>query len=158
MPPSKPIQSKPSSQLSDCCCDQRNGQRDATSGHERRCVLFSPPLNTTNTKRIGCQTLCEITSDFSSLALTSFKLKNRHWWNAGQKYHRINYVIKVSLGPADIRFELWHNGQKLNKDNTIKVEWHAAQAPPEPPLKNGFYPSSQQWQPDASSGVVNGLA
>jgi hypothetical protein len=117
-----------------------------------------PSLNTTNTQRIACQTLCDITSDFSSLPLTTFKLKNRHWWNSGQKYHRINYVIKVALGPADIRFELWHNGQKLSKDSPIKVEWHAAEAPPEESVNNGFYQSSQQWQPDASGGVVNGKA
>ena len=49
-----------------------------------------------------------------------FKLKNRHWWNNGKKYHRINFVIKVNLGPADLSFELWHNGVKLSKDNTIK--------------------------------------
>lgn len=71
------------------------------------------------------------------------------------KYHRINYVIKVALGPADIRFELWHNGQKLSKDNSIKVEWHAAQAPPEPPVN---YDLSQQWQPDATGAVANGQA
>ncbi|KAF2024035.1 hypothetical protein EK21DRAFT_12821, partial [Setomelanomma holmii] len=28
----------------------------------------------------------------------TFKLKNRHWWNSGSKYHRINYVVKVNLG------------------------------------------------------------
>ncbi|KAH7394392.1 hypothetical protein BKA66DRAFT_411060 [Pyrenochaeta sp. MPI-SDFR-AT-0127] len=70
-------------------------------------------------------------SDFSSLPLTLFKLKNRHWWSFGPKYHRINYVVKVNLGPADVSFELWHNGVKLSKDNSIKVEWQAA-APPDP--------------------------
>ena len=28
-------------------------------------------------------------------------------------------------------FELWHNGVKLSKDNSIKVEWQAV-APPDP--------------------------
>lgn len=37
----------------------------------------------------------------------------------------------MNLGPADISFELWHNGVKLSKDNSIKVEWQAA-APPDP--------------------------
>lgn len=75
--------------------------------------------------------MCKVESDFSSIPLSTFKLKNRHWWNKGQKYHRINYAVKVNLGPADIGFELWHNGVKLSKDNTIKVEWQAA-APPDP--------------------------
>jgi hypothetical protein len=80
-----------------------------------------------------------------------FKLKNRHWWNMGTKYHRIEYIVKVGLGPADLRFELWHNGQKLSKDNPIKVEWVAADAPPEPIYQN----NSNQWQPAESSGMVN---
>jgi hypothetical protein len=37
----------------------------------------------------------------------------------------------VNLGPADIMFELWHNGVKLSKDKPIKVEWQAS-APPDP--------------------------
>lgn len=78
----------------------------------------------------ACRKLCKVDSDFSSLPLSSFKLKNRHWWNSGPKYHRINYVVKVNLGPADVSFELWHNGVKLSKENSIKVEWQAA-APPE---------------------------
>lgn len=69
-----------------------------------------------------------------------FKLKNRHWWNSGKKYHRINFVIKVNLGPADLSFELWHNGEKLSKDNTIKVEWQAAPPPetPQNPVASDF--------------------
>ncbi|ORY02273.1 hypothetical protein BCR34DRAFT_493253 [Clohesyomyces aquaticus] len=65
----------------------------------------------------------------SSVPLSMFKLKNRHWWNSGPKYHRVDYVVKVNLGPADISFELWHQGMKLSKDNSIKVEWSAAEAP-----------------------------
>jgi hypothetical protein len=60
-----------------------------------------------------------------------FKLKNRHWWNSGTKYHRIDYLIKVNIGPADISFDLWHNDVKLSKENSIKVKWQAV-APPNP--------------------------
>jgi hypothetical protein len=93
-----------------------------------------------------CHKLCDIQSDLSSIPLSLFKLKNRHWWNRGQKYHRINYNVKVALGPADIRFELWHEGHKLSKDNSIRVEWLAAQAPPDPPQNNGFNGMDHQWQ------------
>ncbi|KAI4648335.1 hypothetical protein J4E93_004747 [Alternaria ventricosa] len=82
-------------------------------------------------KNNACRSICKIESDFSSLPLSLFKLKNRHWWNSGPKYHRISYVVKVNLGPADVSFELWHNGVKLSKDNSIKVEWQAS-APPDP--------------------------
>jgi len=67
-----------------------------------------------------------------------FKMKNRHWWNTRAKYHRIEYIIKVALGPADIRFELWHNAQKLSKDNPIKIEWFTAEPPPQPTPSNNF--------------------
>jgi hypothetical protein len=80
-----------------------------------------------------------------------FKLKNRHWWNTGEKYHRIEYVVKVVLGAADINFELWHSGQKLSKDNPIKVEWFAADAPAEPSRQNGF----DQW-PAERTDIING--
>jgi hypothetical protein len=79
----------------------------------------------------ACQSICKVESDFSTLPLSLFKLKNRHWWNKGTKYHRITYVVKVNVGPADLSFELWYNGVKLSKDNSIKVEWQAA-APPNP--------------------------
>jgi len=87
----------------------------------------------------SCSKLCDISSDLSSLPLTMFKLKNRHWWNTRAKYHRIEYVIKVALGAADIRFELWHNGQKLSKDNPIKVEWFTAEPPPQGFQQNTFH-------------------
>lgn len=74
----------------------------------------------------------------------------------GQKYHRIDYIIKVALAPADIRFELWHNGQKLSKDNPIKIEWHAAQAPPDPPTTNNFDGLGQTLQTAATDGMTNG--
>lgn len=47
----------------------------------------------------------------------------------GPKYHRVQYVVKVNLGPADICFELWHHGVKVSKDEAIKVEWSAAPPP-----------------------------
>ena len=73
----------------------------------------------------------------------------------GTKYHRIDYVIKVALGAADIRFELWHNGLKLSKDNPIKVEWHTAPAP-EPQVLNGFNSLAEQGQPAENGGMIYG--
>ncbi|EPE28770.1 hypothetical protein GLAREA_09891 [Glarea lozoyensis ATCC 20868] len=57
-----------------------------------------------------CRKLCELTLDLSSIHLSLCKLKNRHWWQSGEKYHRIEEVIKVILGLADISFELWYAG------------------------------------------------
>lgn len=77
----------------------------------------------------ACQSICTFESNFSALPLSLFKLKNRHWWNSGAKYHRINYLVKVKLGPADISFELWHDGVKLSEENSIKVEWQSSPPP-----------------------------
>jgi hypothetical protein len=33
------------------------------------------------------------------------------------------------IGPADIRFELWFNDQKLSRDESIKVEWIPTSTP-----------------------------
>ncbi|KAL8732759.1 MAG: hypothetical protein Q9166_002540 [cf. Caloplaca sp. 2 TL-2023] len=71
--------------------------------------------------------LCEIESDLSSADDSKFKEKNKRFWSLGRHYLRIDYEVKVLIGPADVRFELWFNGQKLSRDQPIKVEW---QAPP----------------------------
>ncbi|KAF2012201.1 hypothetical protein BU24DRAFT_353163 [Aaosphaeria arxii CBS 175.79] len=85
-----------------------------------------------------------VQSDFGSVPLTKFKLKNRHWWNMAEKYHRIEYVVKVNLGPADICFELWHQGVKLSKDEAIKVKWAMSSAPRAPVDPTSFYHSDPQ--------------
>ncbi|USP74597.1 hypothetical protein yc1106_01871 [Curvularia clavata] len=77
-----------------------------------------------------CRSICKIESDFSAVPLSNFKLKNRHWWNTGKKYHRIEFVVKVIMGPASMSFELWHQGIRVNKENSIKVEWHPSSPPP----------------------------
>ena len=47
-----------------------------------------------------CSVLCHVQSDFSAVELSRFKLKNRHFWNMGEKYYRVDYLIKVALGPV----------------------------------------------------------
>lgn len=47
-----------------------------------------------------CSVLCNVQSDFSAVELSRFKLKNRHFWNMGEKYYRVDYLIKVALGPV----------------------------------------------------------
>jgi hypothetical protein len=101
--------------------------------------------------------LCEIKSDLTGADENKFKLKNRHWWQFNKaKYFRVDYQIRVLIGPADINFELcecfslrtglswgsafansWtgFDGQKLSRDNPITVEWQAIAAP-EPVMNN----------------------
>jgi len=75
------------------------------------------------------QVLCKIVSDLSSVHESRFKLKNRHWWSIGRPYRRCNYDVNVTIGPADINFELWFEGRKLSIDNPIQVQWQASSAP-----------------------------
>ena len=56
------------------------------------------------------------------------------------------------LGPADILFELWHNGQKLSKDKSIKVDWLATQAPPAPAATVLAY---QSWNTNPMVNTLN---
>jgi len=37
--------------------------------------------------------------------------------------------VKVVIGPADLSFQLWFDGEKISKDNPVKVEWQATTAP-----------------------------
>jgi hypothetical protein len=73
--------------------------------------------------------LCEINSDLSSADEKKFVEKNKSFWSTKKHYFRIEYSVRVLIGPADIRFELWFDNQKLSRDQSIKVEWAAAQTP-----------------------------
>ncbi|KAH8731915.1 hypothetical protein GQ44DRAFT_670576 [Phaeosphaeriaceae sp. PMI808] len=64
-----------------------------------------------------------------------FVEKNKNFWSLKKHYLRIEYAVRVLIGPADISFELWFDNQKLSRDQSIKVEWTPARAPamaPEP--------------------------
>lgn len=72
------------------------------------------------------------------------------------------------VGPADIRFELWFDDQKLSRDESIKVEWTPAQAPntvelpadPSTPIRTaqmagpGFNNANGKGQGPSSSAVI----
>lgn len=48
--------------------------------------------------------------------------------------------MRVIIGPADIRFELWFNNQKLSRDQSIRVEWIPAPSPvPQTPVDLSTY-------------------
>ncbi|KAG9376969.1 hypothetical protein A1F94_012569 [Pyrenophora tritici-repentis] len=73
--------------------------------------------------------LCEINSDLSGADEKKFQEKNKRFWSLHKHYLRIAYTVRVLIGPADIRFELWFDDQKLNRDESIKVEWIPAGVP-----------------------------
>lgn len=53
------------------------------------------------------------------------KLKNRHWYNSGPAYWILNFKVKVVVGPADLKFELWSENEQIrsSKHEPIAVTW-----------------------------------
>ena len=53
------------------------------------------------------------------------KLKNRHWYQRGEKYLRAKFNVKVILGAADLKFQLQTKDKVvLNNDHDmIEVKW-----------------------------------
>lgn len=66
--------------------------------------------------------LCEISSDLSTADEKKFTEKNKRFWSLGKHYFRVEYQIRVIIGPADLRFELWFDNQKLSRDHSIVVD------------------------------------
>lgn len=83
--------------------------------------------------------LCEISSDLSSADEKKFTEKNKRFWSLGRHYFKVEYQVRVLIGTADIRFELWFDDQKLSRDHSIRVDWAPAPTmPPAPPGKHKF--------------------
>ncbi|KAF2101542.1 hypothetical protein NA57DRAFT_35192 [Rhizodiscina lignyota] len=106
------------------------------------------PLQVNN----DAEVLCELESNFAGIDDTKFKRKNRHWWSTGKKYSRMDYEIRTVLGPADLRFELWFDGQKLNRDQPIRVEWQPVSAPDPSSSDSAIYVNPVPTPPPFSFG------
>ena len=108
--------------------------------------------------------LCEVSSDLSSADEKKFTEKNKRFWSLGKHYFKVEYQVRVLIGPADIRFELWFDNQKLSRDQSIRVEWTPAPSmPPPPPVDISTYnrvelPDSYPTYMSGSQGGVNGFA
>lgn len=75
----------------------------------------------------GAKRLCEVESALKDKGL-EMKLKNRHWYNRGEKYLRARFDVKVILGAADLKFALQTKDKKVlsNNHDPIEVKWEAA--------------------------------
>ena len=78
----------------------------------------------------GVQILCEVESNLRDKAVAT-KLKNRHWWNRGEKYIRVQFDINVIIGAADLKFQLQSKDRQILSvgDNAIRVDWDAPDHP-----------------------------
>jgi hypothetical protein len=78
---------------------------------------------------------CEVESVLDG---ADMKRKNRHWYNFAPEYNRAEFDVKVLIGAADVRFQLWgKNGRKSKDHSEIAVKW-------EPPPQNGATPGADE--------------
>ncbi|KAK3172740.1 hypothetical protein OEA41_006064 [Lepraria neglecta] len=89
------------------------------------------PINTLNA---DASSVCRIKYDLSNVPLDQFEMKKgpseKLKFN-GQPYYNIHHEAKITVGPADLKFEIWYKGAQYGKDN-IAVEWDKAPAPHTP--------------------------
>ncbi|KAH8694872.1 hypothetical protein BGW36DRAFT_299998 [Talaromyces proteolyticus] len=73
----------------------------------------------------GAQQVCslDIATEFADR-----KLKNRHWYNFKPAYWRATFDVKVMVGPADLKFQLWNKETRIrSRDHQpIRVKWEPA--------------------------------
>ena len=68
--------------------------------------------------------LCDITSSLKGKKV-DMKVKNRHWYSRGERYMRVNFDVRVILGPADVKFRMESKGRDVlsEKHDAIQVIW-----------------------------------
>ena len=80
----------------------------------------------TNISQSDVGRLCDITSSLQGKDV-DMKEKNRHWYNRGERYMRVNFNIRVILGAADVKFRMESKGVRkevLSEDHdSIQVIW-----------------------------------
>lgn len=87
----------------------------------------------------GVKPVCTVESRLNP---ADMKLKNRHWqvlachypirmtnienrYNFGPQYQRADFYVKILLGPADLKFQMWGKNGQLNKNHDeIEVQWN----------------------------------
>ncbi|KAF7196595.1 Heat shock 70 kDa protein 12A [Pseudocercospora fuligena] len=77
----------------------------------------------------SAEQLCEVEADLSLVDKKCFKEKKKRFWQRGEHHLVVEFQVQVAIGPADLRFELWFDGQRMSKEHSIKVEWAPATAP-----------------------------
>lgn len=93
---------------------------------QTRVVMSALPSDRlpTNIGQDGVKRICTVESALCENVVDQ-KLKNRHWYNRGEKFIRLKFNIKVILGAADLRFQMLSRaGQILSGEHDpIQVKW-----------------------------------
>ncbi|ROW05305.1 hypothetical protein VSDG_00113 [Cytospora chrysosperma] len=77
-------------------------------------------------KDSGAKQLCTVRSDLSGVKDSELELKKRSrgFLSRSHKWLNCSYEVRAIIGPADLNFELWFNGQRFSKNHSpIKVTW-----------------------------------
>ena len=76
----------------------------------------------------GAKILCGVESVLKDKGV-DVKMKNRHWYNSGERYMRVRFNIRVILGAADLKFRLQSkNNVVLSHDHdAIQAKWDPPQ-------------------------------
>ena len=75
----------------------------------------------------GVKVVCTVQSNLTGVEEDRFKKCNLRWWKHKKFHYRVEYTMKALLGAADLRFELWFDGQRFGEnDEPIRVEWAPA--------------------------------
>ncbi|CAI4219291.1 unnamed protein product [Parascedosporium putredinis] len=77
-------------------------------------------------KHPGVVTLCDIKSNLTGVEEAKFilKKKRRLCLRPGYKFYVCQFDVKVIVAPADLRFELWFDGEKFaGNHEPIAISW-----------------------------------
>jgi hypothetical protein len=79
-----------------------------------------------STSQPGCKDLCFLVSDFSNVDPSEFGIEGKR-----SKALRVaKYELKVLVGAADVRFELWYDGRRKSEESNanIDIKWSKGNA------------------------------
>ena len=89
-------------------------------------VMCSLPREQLPTNMGGSEVsrLCDITSSLKGKNV-DMKVKNSHWYSRGERYMRVNFDVRVILGPADVKFRMESKGRDVlsEEHDAIQVIW-----------------------------------
>ncbi|KAJ5678491.1 Hsp70 family chaperone [Penicillium maclennaniae] len=70
--------------------------------------------------------LCTVKSDLTGIRNNEMERQklSQGLFSRSKKYYNLNFDVKVTVGPADLRFELWFLGKKFSRSHDpIQVAW-----------------------------------
>ncbi|KAM0252777.1 hypothetical protein ACHAQJ_007615 [Trichoderma viride] len=80
-------------------------------------------------KQAGVTKLCRVTSNLDGVQQHQLLLKQKRgiWFRKGYKFYICKFDLRVIIAPADLRFELWFDGQKFSGNHEpVAPQWSEA--------------------------------